>query len=253
MIIFTDSVIENIKEHIASHDPERGGALLGAPHTNIVSEFIYDENAITSSASYTPSKGLTDIIRKSENRNGLVYKGIIHSHPNGFNQPSSQDLTIFEQNLSQNPHMPYFVAPIVTRGGDTGKNNDMDLGDDMFLTLFCAHRKAGYNGISIKKPDISVCHAKRDIENFISTLDNHVHSTDGYFELNGINHLNTTIKDEKTTIEIIFPINYPLTAPLVLQGRNGMTDILKMKSVTLEWDFATINETKLAKSLNTAL
>jgi len=138
----------------------------------------------------------------------------------------------------------------VTRGGDTGNNNDMDLGNDMFLTLFTAYRKAGYNGIQIKKPDISICHSKRDIDIFIRSLNNPIHFENGYLQINGINHINTTIKDEGTTIEIVFPINYPFAAPLILQGKNGNTDLLKMETSGLEWDFSTIDENKLAISLN---
>lgn len=79
MIIFTDEVIEGIKRDIASHAPERGGALLGPQHTNLVSCFLFDPQAKTTAASYSPSKQLIETVKIEELATGLTFKGIVHS------------------------------------------------------------------------------------------------------------------------------------------------------------------------------
>ena len=66
MIIFSDEVIEQFKRDIASHAPERGGALLGPRHTNLVSRFLFDPQAKVTVASYSPSVQLIESVKQEE-------------------------------------------------------------------------------------------------------------------------------------------------------------------------------------------
>lgn len=114
MLYIYDSVLEQIKEDIGDKTPERGGALLGEPGKQIVSKFIYDSHAFTTSSTYSPSRKLNELVQKMEEDDGLEYKGIIHSHPGDFDHPSSQDVAELSTGLMLNGHMPFYLVPIVT-------------------------------------------------------------------------------------------------------------------------------------------
>lgn len=114
MIYILDSVMEEIKEQIGNHLPERGGALLGEPGKPFITKFLFDTHAFTTSSIYCPSRRLNKRVKEVEEKEGLEYKGIIHSHPNQYDEPSSQDIVELATGLELNPHMPYYLAPIVT-------------------------------------------------------------------------------------------------------------------------------------------
>ncbi|HYK73583.1 MAG TPA: Mov34/MPN/PAD-1 family protein [Pseudoneobacillus sp.] len=114
MLYIYDTVLALVKKEIGDQYPERGGALLGVPGEPIVTEFIYDDAAETTSSSYSPSRELNRLVRNAEEENGLEFKGIIHSHPGSYNQPSYQDISELETGLDLNPHMSCYLVPIVT-------------------------------------------------------------------------------------------------------------------------------------------
>lgn len=114
MLFIYDTVLEQIKKDIGSDRPERGGALLGEPGNAIVSKFIFDGAAHTTASTYSPSRRLNQLVKEMEGNDGLEYKGIIHSHPGKFDQPSGQDLSELSTGLRLNPHMPFYLVPIVT-------------------------------------------------------------------------------------------------------------------------------------------
>lgn len=114
--------LQKINKYIASHPPERGGALLGPVGQSIVTDMIPDSQALTTGASYHPSRELTKEVQKVEMREPLLeFKGVIHSHPGGLDHPSTTDEIAMEEGLDINPHMPYFVAPIVTMQGNSNQ------------------------------------------------------------------------------------------------------------------------------------
>lgn len=114
MLYISTFVLQSIQTAIANHLPERGGALLGLVGQPIITDFLLDDQALTSGASYLPSPRLTERVQQLEASSGLEFKGVIHSHPGGYDRPSSPDEIAMLEGLNLNPHMPYFVAPIVT-------------------------------------------------------------------------------------------------------------------------------------------
>ncbi len=80
-MILTDLVYQEIREHLALHRPERGGALYGPKNYPVVTHFEYDFDAETSAVSYVPSTRLIKNVSIVEHETGLQLKGIIHSHP----------------------------------------------------------------------------------------------------------------------------------------------------------------------------
>ena len=61
LLYIYDTVLEQIKKDIGDYAPERGGALLGDPGKPIVTKFIFDKKAHTTTNTYSPSRMLNDI------------------------------------------------------------------------------------------------------------------------------------------------------------------------------------------------
>ncbi len=221
MIIFTDEIIEGIRRNIASHAPERGGALLGPRHTNLVSHFIFDPQAQTTAASYSPSKQLIERVKDEERTTGLSFKGIVHSHPNGMDQPSQADLFAFASNMNANPCMGSFIAPIISTGKARAEH-ELGLGNGKKLSLFEAFRsKTGWQSrATIEETQISVmalngatnelkeklqCKQKETITISKDTL-----------EINGLVHMTRTLSSQKFQLDLFFAHNFPCAPPMAL-------------------------------------
>ena len=119
-MVITDLVYELIRTHIASHAPERGGALYGPRAFPLVTHFEFDPEGLTSSTSYVPSSRLIANVPRVERETGLQFKGIIHSHPDGFPRPSGGDEQTVGSFFRMNPHFAAMALPIVQRQRDDG-------------------------------------------------------------------------------------------------------------------------------------
>ena len=113
-----DWVLRAIEAEIAAHPPERGGALLGPPGRPLLTRFVPDPEAATTSASYRPSRALDARVKELELTEGLELKGIVHSHPLGLDHPSDPDAAELATGLRLNGHMASYLAPIVTAPAD---------------------------------------------------------------------------------------------------------------------------------------
>ena len=116
MPTITDDTIAKIADKIGTEKPETGGALFGPEHSNTLSYFQFDKEARTTASTYTPSKKLLKAIPEIEESEGLIFKGIIHSHPGSFDHPSGPDLTAFRRTLLHNTHLCSLITPIVNFG-----------------------------------------------------------------------------------------------------------------------------------------
>ncbi len=115
-VYIADGVLGEIDAAIASHPPERGGALLGPRGSSILSELIPDPEARTSAASYEPSDALRRRVLEREADTGVSVLSIVHSHPGGLDRPSGPDEEEMRKALASNPRLQRFLAPIVTGG-----------------------------------------------------------------------------------------------------------------------------------------
>jgi proteasome lid subunit RPN8/RPN11 len=162
VLFIYDTVLEQIKKDIGKDRPERGGALLGEQGNTIVSKFIFDPTAQTTASTYSPSRRLNQLVKEVEENEGFEYKGIIHSHPGKFDQPSGQDLTELSTGLSLNPHMPHYLVPIVTLNNiDRLEEHELAVGK-MKISFFAGYRsdelvsddpsiEAKYNDVILRK------------------------------------------------------------------------------------------------------
>jgi len=160
--IVTDRVLQDIQAHIGDHAPERGGALFVFPWTNWVVDFLYDAAALTTRATYSPSRELIDGVRRKERDLGLRFAGIIHSHPGGSDQPSGPDHSAFRSNLDHNLHLPAFLAPILTadRPADPANEHETAMTGSVRLTNYVAYRPQGKT--HDRQPHRDTLHGARD-------------------------------------------------------------------------------------------
>lgn len=130
-MVITDLVYEQIRAQIAAHAPERGGALYGPRAFPLVTHFEFDADGLTSSVSYVPSSRLIANVPRVERETGLQFKGIVHSHPDGFIRPSGGDEQTVGSFFRMNPHFAAMALPIVQR----------QRGDAPFMHWYRAERR----------------------------------------------------------------------------------------------------------------
>lgn len=109
----TDSVYQQIRDRIACHAPERGGALYGPRDVPFVTHFEFDAEGATTAVSYVPSSRLIANVPKVERETGLEFKGVVHSHPWGVTRPSGGDERTVAAFFRLNPHFATMELPIV--------------------------------------------------------------------------------------------------------------------------------------------
>ena len=117
-MIIADHARDRIRSEIALHPPERGGALYGPADYPMISHFEYDDAAVTTADTYTPSRELIRNIARVERETGLKFKGIVHSHPAGINKPSSTDKRAVASLFRDNRHLAWIFLPIVQQVGE---------------------------------------------------------------------------------------------------------------------------------------
>ena len=114
-----DFVLDAIAARVGAVEPEQGGALLGLPGSDYVTEFIHDADAATTGTRYQNTDWLIAAIGAREAATAARFKGIVHSHPRGMPVPSSQDQAEYAESLRLNPLLARYLAPIVTHDVDT--------------------------------------------------------------------------------------------------------------------------------------
>lgn len=114
--VILDEVLAVIASALTSHVPERGGLLFGPRGQKLITLFVADENADHHYGTYTPSAEICASSPEIERNHGLEYKGLIHSHPGSMDHPSGPDIKNARRALGTNPHLSYFMMPIVTLG-----------------------------------------------------------------------------------------------------------------------------------------
>jgi len=274
MIIYTDKVIKNIGKFIASYEPEKGGALLGIPNSNLITDFIEDPLAEVSNSSYFPSKGLTLKVNELELRHGLQFKGIIHSHPGNFDAPSIQDGNAFTLGLSINPSLSGFVAPIitVTKKHDEYDDNELKLNPRGQLATYVAYRekkiqqepdrqnffyrnvneytnKYSSSGVTIEKTPCAIMpiaahsHALKDkLQAVIGLAIGH---SEGYLEVNDVLFISERYIFNTAEVIILFHPNYPTTKPFVLVSKITNEVKADTKEVSFPWSLSYSEGTQL--------
>lgn len=249
MILFTDTVLEKVDQAIAQKEPEQGGALLGAPDSNLISHFIFDEDAEVSHVTYIPSKCLIKAVQEVELRDGLQFKGIIHSHPGNMDRPSGQDHNAFASQLTHNLHMGRFIAPIVTKRPSTKtnhppfKSHELPVGEGYKLScyqaVFSFDTTCQENQLAIKTCDVSIVWYEAAIQHLIYLLSFEFGQVSepqsDTLVINSLLHVAKSLKTEFFELQIFFPHNFPTVAPLILFSKYQGKQLGLAQSINLTW------------------
>lgn len=80
----------------------------------VLCEYYFDKTAKCTKDEYTPNiKKLNRVIKKWQ-RKGVIFAGIVHSHPNMYDKPSLNDEEYARNLLLINPELQRLIFPIVT-------------------------------------------------------------------------------------------------------------------------------------------
>lgn len=113
-IHITRSVMNEIADTIGNMMPERGGMLGGHDDDGVITFYHFDKTANRSGATYSPDvKTINRLLKEDWNPNGVGLKGFVHSHPDGYKQPSPGDKVYAEAILRANPHLDRLLLPIM--------------------------------------------------------------------------------------------------------------------------------------------
>ena len=260
MILFTDTVMAEIDRSIAQREPEQGGALLGAPDSNLISHFIFDEDAEVSQVTYLPSKRLIKTVQEFEKQDGLQFKGVIHSHPGMMDHPSGQDHHAFASQLTHNLHMGRFIAPIVTRlphNKKKLKSHELALGDGAKLSCYQAFfrfdKTINDNQLLVTSCEVALVRYNAAIKYLLDMLEiefnQEVKTSSDILMINGLLHIARMIKTPLFELQIFFPQNFPTVAPLILFSKYQGKKLELAQSINLTWSIVDVHPAKLGERL----
>ena len=255
-VIFTDRAMADIAAHVGSCPPEAGGALLGIPNTNVITEYIADTDAVTSSMSFTPSLRLGERVNIKESEVGLSLFGILHSHPNNLDQPSSGDLISFQSSLDANPHIGSLVTPIVNFSNTPpSEEYKISLNKRCIMTTYYANRNNGSTnklrysfipsrsqtqGAIVKKTAVSILYIKADIEMFKRDLESNgvkvSEHLSSYQSFNGVLFFSEMITlDNGYRLSMLIPPLYPASSPLIFISKNKDKKASNTVQLKISW------------------
>jgi hypothetical protein len=247
MYYFVDALIRDLERHVVAGKPERGGALLGLPNRRVVTDFLFDSKAQASAASFTTSRGLGERVRELEQRHGLQFKGIVHSHPAGLDRPSQQDRHQAGVSLELNSHLADYALPIVTLGDKLGVESHEFTLKGGKLSSYVARRGPNGEATISAVPCVEIPLA-RDLEAVSEAFDSvksEVFVTRPGPELMLAGKVSFT---DQTELVVLVTEQYPLTAPILLLDIKGETEQLQPS-----WWLAEPPEARLVAALRAVL
>ena len=268
-VAFYDSVVDEIQHFIAAHAPERGGAVIGPVGQPIVSRFVPDPDASVTSVTFTPSANLQHAVEGIERSDSLLeFKGIIHSHPSGYDEPSGGDLRAYTNKLRRAPWLGRFICPIVTsptRSGRLGRH-ELRLPSGVISVYVAEARPDGLVDVQPGQPRIIPISSHT--ETMCQVLNAQVDAARGFVAIEGALYGLVSLRASGVSIAAVFPSVYPTVAPILLltpndQGGPGAVADLARRligdratdtvSLPLPWDLNEDESSRLESALVRAL
>jgi proteasome lid subunit RPN8/RPN11 len=240
MLHVLDKVLREIDEHIVSHPPERGGALLGLVEKPVITRFVYDESSAATRSSYRPSKKLSQKVREIELAENIEYKGIIHSHPGNMDRPSAQDERELVTGLRINSHMSFYLVPIVTTSPcQNTQPSEIAVGRGK-ISFYAAYREQD-GRVDIRQKRVEKIPLLNDLERVSQKLGS-LDSPDVFLtEHNGLDAFAGRVAlEEERELMVIASETYPVLPPVILLTENGST-----KQVEYTWPLDVQPESRL--------
>lgn len=211
-----DFVLDAIAARIGAVEPEQGGALLGLPGLDYVTEFIHDAGAATTGSRYQNTDWLIQAIGTREAASAARFKGIVHSHPRGMPVPSGQDQSEYAESLRLNPQLARYLAPIVTHDvGAPPGGHEVVLGPAR-ISFYGAER--GAEGFVLAPIRPVVVPLRRMLRRAGVRSDGDPVAV----EVDGATLLATQAELPGVgAVSVLFGADFPATAPIVMPERGG--------------------------------
>jgi len=240
-----DTVLEKVSLTVGQQPVETGGALLGDYTSGVINDFIFDEDAETTSVSYIPSRRLVERVNVAESRDRLQFKGVLHSHPGNFDVPSGPDANSFFEGLRANPELSRYLAPIVTFQPGEDIDNKISLPGGGWITFYVALRESK-DSVRIKRTMPDVIHFGRDCRSITMLLG--LPTPQFLNDHNGTNPVVTAVMNLTDDSELMLTADgsYPENPPRALLHNKKKN---QTKQLTLRWSIAIADDLRLVHSL----
>ena len=248
MFSVLDSVLEGIHQEILAHPPERGGALYGPPYQPLVSYFELDATARNTSVLYTPSDALVRRIPEVERSRNLEFKGIVHSHPGGMDRFSGPDRLAVETALSDNPHLAFFLLPIVNDDPPRSEGDHITPLGRGRITWYAGHRvRNGRADIDIA--GVHVIPIARDTDAVADMLRADAPVDGGVVGVEGRRLFTRHLSFPAGEMILMFGTDYPAAPPIALYTANGRST----EQLVLDWPMTTPAHQRLTNAVSAAI
>jgi proteasome lid subunit RPN8/RPN11 len=264
MFVLTDGVEREIASRVGEPAPEEGGALLGPRFSNLISQFIYDEQAETTSVSYKPSKYLREAVARAERERGLVFKGIVHKHPGDFDQLSGGDMETIAKFFDANPALPSFYCPIINRTAKPVSKapHILDLGNGITLTSYEVWRRDkrpgfehGYQKqplVDVRKVRTTVMPVDAAAQEVAAQLEADWDLSEiqtGHIQLSGQHYEVRIVAGRGSELQLLFPAGFPATKPTALLTRNTDCEKPETTELLFPWRLCGAGVAELANAI----
>jgi Prokaryotic homologs of the JAB domain len=101
-VLMSEPTFNEVVSSLGMARPEAGGLLLGPKNHRAITHFAMDHDATTTSTTFEVNSTRLNKMMKPFLACSLDLKGIVHSHPGGYDRPSTGDLVYLEK-LFRNP------------------------------------------------------------------------------------------------------------------------------------------------------
>ncbi len=250
-IAVIDDVIRALDEQLLAHAPERGGALLGPPGQTLVTQFIFDAEAETTTATYAPSPGLTEQIRDQEVATQCELKGIVHTHPGTLDRPSGPDESAVAGGLALNPHLGSYMCPILNSHGSSLGAARPSVADHQTAlqrgkaSWFVGVRRRG-GGLIINEARCRIVPITADSWRVADYLGIDPPTDVGIVEIEGrLLFGRQFFLGRDAELTLLFSPEYPLQPPIAMLGGHSEST----EQLQLTWPLAEDEETRLLKAI----
>jgi molybdopterin/thiamine biosynthesis adenylyltransferase/proteasome lid subunit RPN8/RPN11 len=242
MLFVLDDVLRAIEADIAAHPPERGGAVLGLIGRPVVTRFVFDAKAQTTSVTYRPSRWLNEQVKEVEARDGLELKGIVHSHPHALDRPSDQDEHEVRQGLALNPHITRYLVPIVTGPAVAASldAHEIALEPEAKISFYAGIRTRD-GQVCVRPVMVKEIPMRRDLEDVAACLGSATPPDIFTTEVVGREMLAGRVAIDDVELLFIVSDLYPAVPPLLLVTRTGAPT----EQVQLPWQLTVPAEERL--------
>lgn len=223
-IAILDTATDMIARLIAAHPPEQGGALLGVIGEPFVTKMIPDEHARTTGSSYQPSRELAAQVKEAELAESLEFKGLVHSHPGTLDRPSGQDERELQVGLDLNPHMPFYLVPIVTTvpPPEPLAGHELACGSGK-ISFFAAYRAQG--GVQVRRIAVRGVPMQQDMETVCAAFGGTSAPEVFVTNVEGVEMVAARLQMDGLELMVLASDLYPAVPPLFLvTGEAGTTE-----------------------------